>query len=207
MIGKLYVIRNTVNSKVYIGKTFLSLDKRFKIHKNDATKENNKSRLLYKAINSLGAENFYIELLGEYKEGLLEKKEVETIQKFNSYINGYNMTLGGDGKTYFTYSDQEVIGKYTELKTVTKTAEYFNCDVQTIRIRLKTNNIKIKTGKEHLQKFLYIPEMKRCIGDASETSRWFSNIYNCTSKSVRENIRRVQLGKRKAYHDYTFLTF
>lgn len=51
------------------------------------------------------------------------------------------MTLGGDGTEYFDHTDQEVIEIFNKLGEVNKTAEYFNCDVDTISVRLHRNNI------------------------------------------------------------------
>lgn len=98
-------------------------------------------------MNKYGIENFFIELLEEYEEDLLEEMEIKFIQKYDSYKNGYNATLGGDGKRYFEYSDKEVIKKYQELKHLRKTAEYFNCDEKTLRKILRSNNITINYPK------------------------------------------------------------
>lgn len=73
----------------------------------------------------------------------LEEREKYWIKEFDTYKNGYNATLGGDGKAYFEFSDEEVIKKYLELKTLNGTASFFNCDVETIRIRLKNNDVEI----------------------------------------------------------------
>ena len=85
-------------------------------------------------------------MIGENDNELLNEREIYWINYYRSYVrfpdcNGYNATLGGDGKSYFIHSDEEVIQKFEELKTVRATAEYFNCDFDTISIRLKRNNI------------------------------------------------------------------
>ena len=207
MIGTLYIVKNKVNNKIYIGKTYLSLEKRWNTHIYDSTRKCNKNRKLYKVIKKLGVENFYIEELGKYEEGILEQKEIEYIEKYNSFINGYNMTFGGDGKLTFPYSDKEVIQKYQELKTVKAVAKFFNCDVETISKRLKSNNIKIISNKEHFQKFIYIPEIKRCFGNVTDTSKKlillkFSKAKNF--KSVRAHIF-TSLSNNKKYLGLSFI--
>ena len=208
MNGRLYIIKNKENDKVYIGKTYRTLYQRWGEHLREYLKPRNERRDLYIAMQEIGVDKFYIEELGVYPQEILTEKEKEFIKKYNSFSNGYNCTLGGDGKLYFPYSDEEVIKKYKELKTVEKVAEYFKCDIHTIRTRLHNNNIKIKTGQEHRQKIVYIPELKRCIGNISDTARWLftQNLTNTTNAElVRKNLSRVISGTRKSYLGLTFI--
>ena len=144
MKGKLYKITNTINNKVYIGKTYKTIEQRFKEHIRSSMKKIQKHRPLYNAMNKYGTDKFSIELINIYEQGLLEEMEIEFIEKYDSYHNGYNATLGGDGMRTFSYSDEEVIAKYKELKYVCKTSEYFNCTEYTIRAILRSNDIIIK---------------------------------------------------------------
>ena len=96
--GHIYKITNTINGKTYIGKT-INLKKRWYQHRR--MKEN---KVLYKAFNKYGIENFTFEevisIKSEDKETLdfmLNTLETFYIEKFNSYNKGYNCTLGGEG--------------------------------------------------------------------------------------------------------------
>ena len=91
----IYKIVNDINNKVYIGKTEFSIEKRFKEHCRDSKKEH-QNRPLYNAMNKYGIEHFKIELIEECNNP--EEREIYWIQHFDSYKNGYNATLGGDGK-------------------------------------------------------------------------------------------------------------
>lgn len=144
MKGYVYLIENKINNKKYIGKTYLTIEERWKQHCKDALRITMEHRPLYEAIKKYGIENFIISEL-EYCENC-EEREKYWISYYNSYHEGYNATLGGDGKAYFEHSDQEVIEKYNELKSVKAVAEYFNCDQDTISIRLKNNGITIPLG-------------------------------------------------------------
>ena len=141
MKGYIYLIENKINDKKYIGKTYLSIEERWKQHWLDSRKAHNGNRPLYKAFQKYGIENFSISEL-EYCENC-EEREKYWISFYNSYHEGYNATLGGDGKTYFEHSDKEVIDKFYELKTVKAVANFFDCDIDTISIRLKNNGINI----------------------------------------------------------------
>lgn len=143
MKGVIYKITNNINKKVYIGKTYSDVEKRFKEHVRDSKRERCKNRPLYRAFNKYGVENFSHEVLGEYEEKELEDMEIYYIDQFNSYHNGYNATRGGDGKRYLDLNEEEVIAKYEEYGTVIHTAKHFNCDKDTIKKILKSNNIEI----------------------------------------------------------------
>jgi len=181
MIGKIYKIINKMNGKIYIGKTYLTIKERYKQHIYNSKRENNKHRPLYRAINKYGIENFSVELIGEYEEGLLELMEIEFIKEYDSYNNGYNATLGGEGTRTFPYTDKEVIKKYKELKHVNNTAEYFNTCKEMIRRILKGNNIKIDGHKRKVAKldkntlkvlktYESVNEAARQLGDVKKVS-------------------------------------
>lgn len=58
MIGSIYIIKNTINKKVYIGKTYRTLDTRLVEHFSDSKKDEHNLRPLYKAFKKYGKENF-----------------------------------------------------------------------------------------------------------------------------------------------------
>lgn len=100
-MASIYIIKNTINNKVYIGQTTQPINIRFTNHKMASRVEDTK---LYRAIRKYGEDKFYIELLeGNVSIEELNKREQYWIQFFNSYYNGYNSTLGGDGARYLDY--------------------------------------------------------------------------------------------------------
>lgn len=110
--GKIYVIRNHINDKVYVGSTTQSLAKRFSKHRGDTTKqsvERKKARLLHKTMGELGVDNFYIELIENYpceSKEQLRAREGYFIREFNSCISGYNCNVAGRSKTEW-YKDNK----------------------------------------------------------------------------------------------------
>ena len=106
MTSKIYIIRNDINDKVYIGKTTLpTIDARFKEHCKDAFRERNEKRPLYSAMRKYGIEHFTISLIEECQVKDDCEREIYWIQQYNSYKNGYNATFGGDGKHYLDYEE------------------------------------------------------------------------------------------------------
>lgn len=137
MIGYIYSIINKVNGKRYIGKT-INLDHRIYCHFNDLRKNEHHSHKLQRAFNKYGEENFIVEVK-EYNVPLetdLYQLEIDTIKKYDSYYNGYNETLGGEGNTTIIDFDTSVliyqIGKRYE-GIINKLSRYFKCDKTTIK--------------------------------------------------------------------------
>lgn len=133
----IYKIVNDINGKLYIGKTsHKSIEKRFNEHKRDCRKKRCEKRPLYDAMNKYGIENFRIEQIEavETEEEACEREKY-WIQHYQAYVgfkncNGYNATLGGDGKRYKNY--EEIAEKYLELGTIKETAKVMKCDTQTV---------------------------------------------------------------------------
>ena len=92
----IYVIRNTINNKCYIGQS-VDYRLRFRKHCEEARRNNYTYKsYLYNAMNELGIDNFYVELLESQVEDYNEK-EIYYINKFNSLRpNGYNLASGGE---------------------------------------------------------------------------------------------------------------
>jgi predicted GIY-YIG superfamily endonuclease len=96
-----YLIKNTTTNKIYIGYTKLSVYKRWQQHKNRAVK-NDSNTPFYNAIRKYGFECWTIFTLFESENILLEEikqKEIYYINFYDSFNNGYNATIGGDGNT------------------------------------------------------------------------------------------------------------
>jgi len=146
----IYKITNLINNKSYIGQTSTSIQKRFQGHILDSHKENLKNRPLYRAMRKYGVENFQIQLVEEVSRELLSEREQYWILYYNTYRNGYNATLGGEGKPLYNY--QEIIDKYKEIGNQSLTAEFFNCDKDVVKRALSSQNIKIITTKTILSK-------------------------------------------------------
>jgi group I intron endonuclease len=97
----IYLLRNTVNGKTYIGKTTKTPEKRFRQHV-ESSKQ--KRTYLQRSINKHGEDKFMIEVLEVVQEkSLLDSKEIYWIAKLEPE---YNMTPGGEGGN--------TTGKYTE---------------------------------------------------------------------------------------------
>ena len=153
-MNKIYKITNLVNHKVYIGKTQLSIEERFKEHVRDSRRECEEKRPLYDAMNKYGVENFVIELIEDnISDEDINNKEQFYIKQYNSYIgfensNGYNATLGGDGRKYKNWNLQEIIDLYNNGNSCAAIARQLNLDSSYISKLLTNNGIKIISSGE-----------------------------------------------------------
>ena len=142
MNGYIYKITNNINNKIYIGKTLHPIEKRFKEHCKDAFKERNEKRPLYAAMRKYGIENFHIELIEETSINNLSTREIDWINHYNAYYNGYNATKGGDGKQLYDY--QAIVNEFLSGKLIKELAIEFECCEDTISQALKLANINSK---------------------------------------------------------------
>lgn len=131
-MGYIYKIINQINQKVYIGQTKISIEIRFKQHLNDAKRKKNVNRRISKAIKEYGKENFQIELLEECPNNLLNEREKYWIKKYNSFYDGYNATLGGEGGS--TKYDYDLI--YQQLlinQSSIEVAKIIECSISVVQ--------------------------------------------------------------------------
>ncbi|WP_053070023.1 GIY-YIG nuclease family protein [Clostridium sp. K25] len=93
--GVIYKIENITNGRIYIGQTIQGFEKRY----NNNILKYTHNEHLRRAIKKYGIDNFDINPCIDvaYSFDELNQKEKYFIQKYNSYLNGYNLTLGGEG--------------------------------------------------------------------------------------------------------------
>lgn len=131
--GYIYVIKNKINEKVYIGQTLRSVEERFKQYIKPSNHK--KHYKLYRAMNKYGNDNFYYEILeSNVCEDIIDEREIYWIEKYDSYKNGYNSTPGGDGRVIFKKIDiNYIMDELKKGKSVKEIANELNCNVKTIR--------------------------------------------------------------------------
>ena len=91
-MGWIYLIRNNVNGKCYVGQTRQKkLEQRWSQHKC------NPRRLLKFAFEKYGFENFEFSIICEIHNDDLDAREILEIKERNSLVpNGYNLASGGN---------------------------------------------------------------------------------------------------------------
>jgi hypothetical protein len=95
MYGIVYLATNTINKKVYIGQTTMTLNQRISCHR-----INKRCRLFHRAIQKYGMDVFQWTTLAEcVSKEELDQKEMYWIEKLNANnpVFGYNLKSGGAG--------------------------------------------------------------------------------------------------------------
>jgi group I intron endonuclease len=96
----IYKITNTVNSKIYIGKTIRIKD-RWSKHLYFLRKGNHVNKHLSAAFKMYGEEAFRFDIIEVCSPENLSEREIYWIGFYQSYrpANGYNKTMGGEGNS------------------------------------------------------------------------------------------------------------
>lgn len=155
MVG-IYKITNTLNNKCYIGQS-VDIENRWKQHMlaSRSLTEGGDNYSIHKAIRKYGIENFIFEIIELTSIEELNNKEKYWIDYYDSYNNGYNETLGGEGKVNYNYEEifnlwqigynykdiEKIIGCYD--KVITRALKTYNLSTQEIR-----NHIQNKANKK-----------------------------------------------------------
>lgn len=96
-MASIYIIENKDNGKRYVGKTTLSDPyDRWRQHKYNAKSKWN-DMVIGRAINKYGVDNFTFYVIETCDDNDVDERETYWIKKFNTYYDGYNSTLGGEG--------------------------------------------------------------------------------------------------------------
>lgn len=112
MYGIIYKSTNKINGKIYIGQTSRTLKERAYEHNRLAKIDGDYNPLISRAIRKYGQDNFEWSVIDE-ADNLeeLNQKEKDWIIHYRSFVgfvdsNGYNLTLGGDGRLGMKLSEE-----------------------------------------------------------------------------------------------------
>lgn len=103
-VGIIYGWYNTKNEKWYIGQT---VDENGRYNSHIRLSLNNDNTHFHRALRKYGLDNFvYCVLEDNILRENLNLREIWWIEYYDSYYNGYNMTLGGDGVRRVVISEE-----------------------------------------------------------------------------------------------------
>lgn len=196
-MGWIYVLRNSINYRAYVGKTTRELNDRLNEHYKAAI--TNKRGLLYSAMRKHGLESFFLEKAIEITDNLLDEKERETINQLQtrSFQNGYNLTAGGDGTHGFKHKPDSRLGSKNS----------FFKRKHSVETREKIRQTLLKRyGNHHKQKLT--PEEKRNQKSkrlsAALKLKWTQVKHPRLGKQhtseTKEKISRAHTGKTLSFH-------
>lgn len=160
--GVIYMIKNNINNKVYIGQTKNNFNLRYgfcgtgaervlKFHETKKSKHKYYNKHLLAAILKYGVENFTVikELDVAFSPEELNEKEMYYINLYDSFHNGYNKNSGGNGNRGCYGQLNHFYGKTHSLETRNKLRQLNLGKKASLDIKLKMsiNNGRYWKGK------------------------------------------------------------
>jgi hypothetical protein len=129
----IYKITNKINGKSYIGLSS-NIEERFKKHR-----QMQGEKVLYSAFQKYGIENFDFSIIELCSSDLLSEREKYWIAYYDTYNNGYNATLGGEGNCRINH--QDVIQDFLKTGSCKETADNLGITPHTVGHILTSNDI------------------------------------------------------------------
>lgn len=228
----IYKITNKINGKTYIGMTSFNMEKRWKEHiwESSSSKSHCYNTKFHKALRKYGFDKFEKEIIDESNDlNSLKKKEIYWIDKLNTYKEGYNSTLGGDGfsgkqkeshisKRYRSIFCIELNKKYRSLKHAEKETGVSKSSISEClsgrtdiakgltfrysnnnRLNKKANKLR-KTRAEKRKNSHTKPIVHINSGKIFNSIREASDFFNLDPSNVSKTVR----GLRKQYKGHLF---
>lgn len=205
----IYKITNDINNKVYVGKTNLTIEKRFREHCTDSKKFTTEKRPLYNAMNKYGIEHFHIEQIEECLPEEAAEKETYWIAYYKGYEDGYNATLGGDGK--LLYNHQEIANRLKEHPYAKDIAEQFGCCKDIVYIVAKEFYIPLlNKGNENVNPKKMVHQYTKdgaylqSFESTQAAAEWCyeHGLLKTVNSGARSHIGEAARGKRKSAYTY-----
>jgi group I intron endonuclease len=171
MNGFIYIIRNTLNNKVYIGQTKTSVEQRWKEHLRHSKCGD---QLINRAMRKHGITNFYIETLEICNTEVLNYREMYYINLYDSTnkSKGYNISIGGNTPRFKRkiLSISDLVDLYVNQNfTLEEIANKFEVTRYIITTELKNAGISIRAREESSSRYNKIS--KELIQEALNNSK------------------------------------
>lgn len=210
MIG-IYMYKNKLNNHCYIGQS-INIQTRKWDHQSDYKNEKSSSYncQFYQALRKYGIENFEFFILEECLKEDLDKKEIFYINKFDSFKNGYNATLGG-GNLSVNLNNEEHIEKSKKiLENINKNqknekhprAKLSNEEVRQIRIKYLNGYCLNELWQDYKDKYNKNTFARIVRGQSYKTvepvptKEQIKNLKYGTRKFTVEQIKEIRLSKK-----------
>lgn len=200
----IYKVTNKINNHIYIGKTVNSIEDRWRDHIYSALSSDKDSGCpLHLAIKKYSKENFLVELIEQCNDSEASTREKYWIAFFDSYYNGYNATLGGDGCPLY---DREYIKQLWEQGLSNQEiCKILGCDKGTVRKTLyafgysKEELLQRRTQKAQIH--INLNQLKD-LWEEELTVTEISKIMHETDKKISQSLEQLGIDSIQRHNRY-----
>lgn len=219
----IYKVTNTVNDKVYIGQT-KNFKNRVKHHKSDYKRDGKRGDYpLYNDMKKFGIEKYSFEEIKTVEDSLGDETEEYYIEKYNSTIEGYNISAKANSfrdekvmakirnKTYLENSKERSTKRNIENwknKEYREKMSRNSSKVQKERLKdpkyLAEKSAQLKQYTDSIKKKVYQYDLDWNLIDVHEGTREAGRKLGLksASSSISEVSRTEGKGRRKTYKGY-----
>jgi group I intron endonuclease len=187
-MGCVYLARNKINGKCYVGKTTLRLKHRKRKH--EQSSKDGSGHYFHRALLKYGFDSFkWSILVKSSNDKKLIKYEIKYIKKLNTKRpNGYNLTDGGDGTAGREMEEWQIIALRKRKFSAETRAKMSRSAKRRIRLPLSEEH-KRKIGLAHKGKTI-AEWHKKAVSEAGKKRRGFKH-----SDESRRNMSLGQMGR------------
>lgn len=204
-MGFIYKITNSINDKVYIGKTTKTIEKRWRDHIYQSKRERQYNSALYNAMSKYGVDMFRIDPIEECSNDLLDDREKYWIAQYNSNVTGYNLTSGGDGHSMITNEEvQKTLELWNDGLTQQQICEVLNRCCKTIKhimydngitrqeVRKRQNEVTLSARSKPIYAYDLDGNFLREYSSLTEAAKDLNVCSACIGHAADENFRTIK---------------
>lgn len=155
MKGVIYCYHCISTGKKYIGQT---INEKHRKSTHICKAKTDCNFLFYRAVRKYGWENFIYGIIDTFDENWLNEKEIYFIEKYDTFNNGYNTTVGGEGSRGRVRTEEELKKFSQKMKGRKKTEEHKS---KISKAHLDLNKKGIPLSEEHKKNLKLASKGKR----------------------------------------------
>lgn len=192
-MATVYIMRNTVDDRVYIGSTKQKLNRRLTEHKSRARK-GVKRYYVYEVMREYGPDNFYIEPLCENVRDddcyAIEQEEIQNIPDKSKLLN----SVCG-----VTYTEAEyIVARYGAGHTTIELAAELHHDKETISRVLKARGVELRDWNDAQRIPIDEETLRRLYIDEFKTAPEIAAMYGTSHQTILKRLKKYGIPIRKA---------
>ena len=177
----------------------MTVNERFHQHLKPSVCKQRTSYKIYNAINKYGKDNFYVETLeSNIPISELDNKEIEYIELYDSFNNGYNSTPGGNVRRIHKWKDiDRIINLFEQGYSSIDIAKMYKVSPATILRVVHGSGYYIHADPNECT-----PEnLQKCV-DEGLTNQEIADLFNMKEWTIQRRLSKYNIRRRKTYVKY-----